>query len=164
MLSGEKGIITMKLEQTKKAGGKEFFLSILVIALLALVISYIRFILPAYKTLADIAGIILFVVFGFFVLTRYGAVYRYLVDDNHIRLTRIIGKRCREVEFSPDQIIEISRKKPKTNEHYTFSRFILPHKHTIYITVEKEDRLRRSVALEADRDMLQTLEHIKTIK
>ena len=153
----------MKLEQIKKAGGKEFFFSILVIALLAFAVSYIRFILPAYKTFADVGGIILFAVFGFFVLTRYGAVYQYVVDDSHIRLTRMIGKHNREVEFSPNEIVAITRQKPKTNEHYTFSRFIFSHKHIVYITVEK-DRLRRSVAMEADGDMLQALETFKKIK
>lgn len=150
----------MELTQIKKAGTKEFLLSVLVFGVLAFLVSYFKFLLPAYKSIADVGGIFLFVLYGFFVLTRYAAVYTYRLSPDSIKLTRVIGKRNREVQFSPNEVIAVTRKKPSAKEHYHFCRFIFPNKSMLYFTVDK-DRLIRSVAIEADAELEKALKKLK---
>lgn len=149
------------LKQTKKAGAKEFFLSLLVIAIIATISSYIRFILPSNKVLGDILGIILFCIYGFNVMCRYGAVYTYTIDDDTLKINRTIGKRNKELQIPISCIKKISNTKPKVNTVYNFSRFIFSRKNTRYIEFEY-DRLKQAVLIETDAKMLSKLKIRRT--
>lgn len=117
----------------KKAGVKEFFIAIVCIALLGTVGSYISFVLPSYKVFGHITGIALIVVYGYFVLTRYCAVYSYYIGEDYIKITRTVGARNSELKYFYKDIHNVSKEKPVNTKVKNYTRFIIKNKNAIYI-------------------------------
>ena len=149
------------MKQVKKAGIKEFILALFIIFLIMTVLGYIKFITPSYTLVIDIIAVISFVIYGFLVLTRYGAEFTYTVTDTDLRLNRTIGKRNSEVEIPISSIISVTQKKPDTKYIKNFSPYITVGKKSRYITFNK-NRLEEAVIIVCDRDMAEFLnKHIQ---
>lgn len=87
------------MEEKRTGGGKEFIFSLLWAVIFMILGQYIIFILPSYKIIGTIITILLFCILGFFVLTRYAAIFTYSIKDDIVRVNRAIGHRNKEVEF-----------------------------------------------------------------
>ena len=138
------------LNYTKKAGTKEFFIALAVIALIGTVGSYIRYVLPFYKVFGHIAGIIAMVIYGYFVLMRYCAVYTYYIGEDYIRITRQVGGRTSEMKYSFGNIYKASEKKPHSVKIKNYTRFVLKRKNAVYI-IPKTDK-NTAVMIEDDEN------------
>ncbi len=106
------------MEEKRTGGGKEFIFSLLWAVIFMILGQYIIFILPSYKIIGTIITILLFCILGFFVLTRYAAIFTYSIKDDIVRVNRAIGHRNKEVEFYISDVKSVTRQKPqKTSEN-----------------------------------------------
>lgn len=103
------------MEETRTAGGKEFFIAIVWSIFLFVVSQYIGAALETYHIIANLAGILMFCVLGFFVLTRYCATFTYTVKNGRIKINRLIGHRNKEIDFAVSNIKSISAPGAKIN-------------------------------------------------
>ena len=88
------------MEEKRTGGKKEFLYSVLWAFALLIVGRFIIFALPDYKVIGAVITLLLFCVLGFFVLTRYSAVYTYSLKNTRFRANRKIGHRNKEYEVS----------------------------------------------------------------
>lgn len=96
------------MEEKRTAGGKEFFISIVWSVFLFTLSQYIGAAMETYHIVANLTGIAMFCILGFFVLTRYCASYTYSVKDGRVHIQRLIGHRSKEVDFAVSNIKSIS--------------------------------------------------------
>lgn len=76
---------------------------------------FIIFALPRYKVIGTIITLLMFCVLGFFVLTRYSAVYTYSLKNTRFRANRRIGHRNKEFEVALSSVKSVTRKRPKNS-------------------------------------------------
>ncbi len=149
------------ITQKKSAGKREFFLAVCIVCLIVVIASVLGGIFKN-SLIGDISGLLLFCVYGYFVLVRYGAVYTYTVTDSAIRVNRQIGARNKEAELTKDDIIKITHKKPKAKVTYNFSRFIIKRSGVLYILfMNGNDRM--AAIVEADRELRDALSKLSGI-
>ena len=101
------------LEETRTGGVKEFIFSAIWAVVIIFAGKAVMLMLPAYKSLGAVAAIIMFCILGFYVLTRYCAVYTYSLKNSRLRVNRKIGGRNKEAEVSLSSVKSVSRKRPK---------------------------------------------------
>lgn len=111
------------MNEVRTGGRKEFVFSVLWAAILLFIGKYIIYILPSYKVIGGILTVLMFCVLGFFVMTRYAAVFTYSLKGYNLRVNRMIGKRNKEIEIKISDIKSISHKKPVS----------MPRRQNIYI-------------------------------
>ncbi|MGM9937933.1 MAG: hypothetical protein ACI38A_11365 [Candidatus Ornithomonoglobus sp.] len=136
----------MKEELT--AGGKEFIYVIIWAAVLYFTCGIITSSFDSYGEYPFIGGIIsvlIFAVFGFFVLTRYTSRFTYQVADGKLRINRTIGKRNKEIELACTDITNMAygAKPSDFPKHpYNMRKSIINKRHLLYIEyTDKEGRL-----------------------
>ena len=78
------------MEEKRTGGGKEFVFSVIWAVILLCIGRVITNLLENYKIIGVIITIIMFCVLGFFVLTRYSAVYTFTFKDDRLRVNRSI--------------------------------------------------------------------------
>ena len=100
------------MEEKRTGGKKEFLYSVLWAIALLLAGRFIIFALPDYKVIGAAVTLLLFCVLGFFVLTRYSAVYTYSLKNTRFRANRMIGHRNKEYEVSLSSVKSVTRKRP----------------------------------------------------
>ena len=100
------------MEETRTGGKKEFLYSVLWAIALLIVGRFIIFALPDYKVIGAVITLLLFCVLGFFVLTRYSAIYTYSLKNTRFRVNRTIGHRNKEYEVSLSGVKSVTRKRP----------------------------------------------------
>lgn len=86
------------------AGGKEFVFAMIWAAGLYMVCGIIMSLFGSYAFIGAIISIIIFCIFGFYVLTRYSARFTYTLKGNNLRVNRMIGKRNKEFEMKCSDI------------------------------------------------------------
>ncbi len=87
----------MKEEHT--SGTKQFFIVIGISAVLYLACAVMMSLFGSYAFIGGIISVLVFCVFGYFVLTHYTARFTYSLKDGRLRINRMIGKRNKEYEF-----------------------------------------------------------------
>lgn len=142
------------MEEKRAAGGKEFIFAVLWAVILLFIGKYIIFILPSYKIIGTIITIIMFCVLGFFVLTRYAAVYTYTFKNDRIRVNRSIGHRNKEVDFAVSEVKSVTRQRPSDAPKYTqtMRTSVFSQKNIWYIVYEK-NRVRNMLVCEISKNM-----------
>ncbi len=127
------------MEETRAAGGKEFVFSIIWTIALLFIGKYIIFALPQYKVIGAIITILMFCVLGFFVLTRYAAVYTYTLKNDRFRANRKIGRRNKETDFALSSVMMVTKRKPDKKVKYTqtMRASVFSAKNIWYIVYEK---------------------------
>ena len=126
------------MEETRTGGKKEFLYSFVWVLLLLLAGRFAIFALPSYKMIGAAATLVMFCVLGFFVLTRYSAVYTYSLKNNHFRANRKIGHRNKEVEFSVSGVKSVTRKRPRSSPRAQNMRTtVFSRKNLWYIVFKK---------------------------
>ena len=103
------------MEEKHTAGGKEFFIAIVWAIILFVVSQYISAAFTTYHIVANLISVLMFCILGFFVLTRYCAVFTYTVKDGRVRINRMIGHRNKEIDFALSNIKSISRTSKNIN-------------------------------------------------
>lgn len=93
------------MSEEKTAGGKQFVFVLLWSAMLYLVCGMIMSLFGSYAFIGGILALIVFCIFGFFVLTHYTARFTYTLKNGSLRINRMIGKRNKEVEFPVSSIV-----------------------------------------------------------
>ena len=88
------------MQECRTGGMREFIFSVIWSVLILFFGRYIIFMLPAYKIAGAIFTVILFCILGFFVLTRYAAVFTYTLKGYNLRINRRIGGRNKELEIN----------------------------------------------------------------
>ena len=101
------------MEEVRTGGGKEFVFSVIWAIILLFIGRGITNTLDEYKIIGVLITIIMFCFLGFFVLTRYGAVYTYTLKDDRLRINRSIGYRNKEVDFAVSEVKSVTRTRPK---------------------------------------------------
>lgn len=109
------------MEEKKTAGGKEFFISVVWAIFLFTISQYIGAAMETYHIIANLIAIFMFCILGFFVLTRYCAVFTYTVRDGRIRINRLIGHRNKEVDFAISNVKSVKPASMKTNVKRVYS-------------------------------------------
>ena len=100
------------MEEVKTGGGREFVFSVAWVIVLLFIGDIIVSALPDYKIIGIIITILMLCVLGFFVLTRYAAVYTYTLKDGRMTAVRKIGYRVKETAFSTSDVVSVTRKRP----------------------------------------------------
>ncbi len=132
------------LSKTYKAGVLEFIISLAVILLLQTIGSFISFILPSYKVLGHIIGIVLIAFYGRYVLRCYCSVITYEEGKRGITVSRMIGMRQKEISLPYGKITYFSHVKPENTKINAFTAHIFPKKGDVYITDNAQNTVRIS--------------------
>lgn len=146
------------MEETRTGGGREFVFSVIWAVILLFVGKIIIEALPAYKIIGTIITILMFCVLGFFVLTRYAAIYTYTLKNDRLRVNRKIGHRNKEVDFAVSAVKSVTGKKPLNSPKYvyTMKTTVFSHKNTWYVVYE-EKRVRKMLVCDMSADMADKL-------
>lgn len=147
------------MKEVRAAGGKEFVFSMLWAMFLLFVSRGIVNSLPDYKMIGAIAGILMYCVLGYFVLTRYSSRFTYENTGTSLRINRMIGKRNKEIEFKLSDIENISRVKPKKLPKQVFYMrvSVFSDKRSYYITFTRDGEKYMAV-VEATEEFMKKLE------
>lgn len=127
------------MEEKRTGGGKEFVFAMVWAVVLMLAGQYITYLLPSYKIIGTIITILMFCVLGFFVLTRYAAVFTYSVKDDIVRVNRSIGHRNKEVEFFASEVKSVTKTRPeqKVINVYNMRTTVFSLKKVRYVVYER---------------------------
>ena len=87
------------MEEKRTGGGKEFIFSLLWAVIFMILGQYIIFYFAKLQNIGTIITILLFCILGFFVLTRYAAIFTYSIKDDIVRVNRAIGHRTKKLNF-----------------------------------------------------------------
>lgn len=114
--------------------------------------------MPSYKIIGTIITILLFCILGFFVLTRYAAIFTYSIKDDSVRVNRAIGHRNKEVEFYISDVKSVTRQKPKKTPKtiYNMRASVFSPKKVWYVVYEK-NRIENMLVFEPSQKWLKRL-------
>ncbi|MCI8404183.1 MAG: hypothetical protein HFE49_04700 [Clostridia bacterium] len=146
------------MEEKRTGGGKEFVFSVIWAVILLCIGRVITNLLENYKIIGVIITIIMFCVLGFFVLTRYSAVYTFTFKDDRLRVNRSIGHRNKEVDFAVSEIESVTRSKPENAPKTTvvMRASVFTAKNLWYIIYEK-NRIRTLLICDMSKNMADRL-------
>ncbi len=146
------------MEEKRTGGGKEFVFSVIWAVILLCIGRVITNLLENYKIIGMIITIIMFCVLGFFVLTRYSAVYTFTFKDDRLRVNRSIGHRNKEVDFAVSEIESVTRSKPENAPKTTvvMRASVFTAKNLWYIIYEK-NRIRTLLICDMSKNMADRL-------
>ena len=133
------------------AGGKEFVFALVWAAVLYFVCGIIMSAFKSYFFIGAVISLLMFCVFGFFVMTRYASRFTYTLKDGSLRINRMIGKRNKEVEFHCSAITGMYygyRPASFPRRPYNMRKSILSGKRLLYIEYKASDGTRQGVVIE----------------
>lgn len=145
------------MKETATGGTKEFIYSVIWAIVLLFAGKFIINFMPSYKVAGSIITILMFCVLGFFVMTRYAAVYTYELSGYTLRVNRKIGHRNKEAETKMSDIKYIGREKPQNMPKYVYTMrsSVFPNKRVCYIIYDK-NRVEHGLVFEpSDKLMIQ---------
>ena len=95
------------MQEVHTAGVKQFGFTVLSAAALYILCGIIMSAFGDFAFIGGIISVLIFCVFGFFILTHYTARFSYTLKNGRLRINRMIGKRNKETEFSCSDITRI---------------------------------------------------------
>ena len=97
-------------------------------------------------------------ILGFFVLTRYAAIFTYSIKDDIVRVNRAIGHRNKEVEFYISDVKSVTRQKPKKTPKtiYNMRASVFSPKKVWYVVYEK-NRIENMLVFEPSQKMAEKI-------
>lgn len=129
------------MEEQRTGGGKEFVFSVVWAVILLFFGRILTASLPDYKIIGVAVTILLYCVLGFFVLTRYAAIYTFTLKNDRVHIVRSIGHRKKEVDFALSQVRSVSKTRTKTKERaYSMRTTVFSKKNLYYIVFEKNGK------------------------
>ena len=142
------------MEEVKTGGKKEFFISVIWVVLLLFIGDIIVSLLPDYKIIGIIITILMLCSLGFFVLTRYSAVYTYSVKNGRMRVNRKIGHRNKEIDFRLSDVVSITRHRPNgAVKNVSNMHTKLISRRNIWYIAYKQGKTERLLVCEISKDM-----------
>ncbi|MCC8160054.1 MAG: hypothetical protein LIO53_01815 [Oscillospiraceae bacterium] len=146
------------MEETRTGGGKEFIFAVIWSIVLIFAGEYIIYLLPSWKAVGIIVTILMFCVLGFFVLTRYAAVYTFSLKNDRLRVNRKIGHRNKEVDFAVSDVKSVTRQRPSDAPKYiqTTRTSVFSRKNIWYVVYEK-NRVRNMLVCDMSKNMADKL-------
>lgn len=152
------------MKEVRTGGLKEFFFSVLWMLVLLFCGRYLTHLLPSYKLFGTLITIAMFCVLGFFVLTRYAAVFTYSLKGYSLRINRTIGKRNKEIEIRIPSVKSISQKKPKDmpRREYVYKMYsrVFPSKRLWYAEYER-NTFREVLIFEPSEEMVNKIKELQ---
>lgn len=145
------------MEETRTGGVKEFVFSVIWAIVILFFGRFIIALLPDYKVIGTIVTLILFCVLGFFVLTRYSAVYTYSLKGNRFRANRKIGHRNKELEFSLSEVKSVTKTKPRKAPRAQNMRATVFSRKNIWYIVYKKNKQENLAVCEISKQMADKL-------
>lgn len=130
----------MKEELT--AGFKEFLIVVIGAAVLYVVCGVMMSLFGEYAFVGGIISVLIFCVFGFFVLTRYTARFTYSLNGSKLRINRMIGKRNKEIEIDLNDAKGVFRGHKSAHcpkKVYYMRKSILKNDRSLYIEFTNKD-------------------------
>lgn len=126
------------MEEQRTGGGREFIFSVIWAAVMLFFGRILTASLPDYKIIGVAVTILLYCILGFFVLTRYAAIYTFTLKNDRIHIVRSIGHRKKEVDFALSQVKSVSKTRPNTRlRSYSMRTSVFSKKNVYYIVYEK---------------------------
>lgn len=146
------------MKETRTGGGKEFVFSLIWAVILLCIGRKIINSLEYYKIIGVIITILMFCVLGFFVLTRYSAVYTYTLKDDRLRINRSIGHRNKEVDLGVYEVQSVTKVKPKNVPKKTvvMRTSVFSTKNLWYVIYDR-NRIRTLLICDMSRNMADKL-------
>lgn len=142
------------MEETRTGGGREFFFSVIWAVILLIIGNCIITALPRYKIIGTIITILMFCVLGFFVLTRYSAVYTYSLKNDRLRVNRKIGHRNKELDFAMSSVKSVTKRRPaKTPKRIQNMKTKVFSQKDIWYVVYEKDRSDNMLVCEISKKM-----------
>lgn len=134
------------MKETYKSGIREFLITIALIVVLMFAGEFIIYLIPEYKMAGGIISLLLLCVLGFFVLTRYTAVYTYELTDDRLKVNRTIGHRNKELGIYYNEIKrigpDISTQGMQKQNVYVMIPGIRKKKNAVYVSF-KEGKVKK---------------------
>lgn len=151
----------MKEEVT--GGHKEFAIAMAAAAVLYFICYIIVEIVGMwnYRFIGAAVSVIIFCIFGFFVMTRYSARFTYELHGNRLRINRMIGKRNKEVEVNISRIEGMYfGDKPSSfpKRPYMMRKSIVKNKYSLFIDFKTKSGERMGVVIEPSEKMRRKIE------
>jgi hypothetical protein len=143
------------------SGGKEFCFVIAVSALLYIMCATMVSLFNDYAFIGGIISVLIFCVYGYFVLTHYTSRFTYSLKNGRLRINRMIGKRNKEFEFACTDITRAYYGlKPQSfaKPVYNMRVSILSAKKTLYIEYKNSAGKLTTVAVEPSEKMRRHIE------
>lgn len=139
----------MKEELT--AGGREFLYALLWAAGLYFICGVMMSLFGSYAFIGGIISVIVFCIYGFFILTHYTSRFTYSIKNKRLRINRMIGKRNKEVELNCTDIEGLyygykPSDFPKPCQ--SMRKSIITKKHSLYIAYKNKEGERCGVVIE----------------
>lgn len=149
------------MKEEYSSGGKQFMFVLLWSAVLYIACAAMMSAFGNYAFIGGIISVLVFCVFGFFVLTHYTARFTYSLKNGSLRINRMIGKRNKEVEFSCRDITRTTfGEKPddfaKPIQNMRISVF--SRKQSMYIEYKTKDGKSASVVIEPSEKLKRRIE------
>ncbi len=133
------------------SGGKQFLFVLIWAAALYIVCGMGMSLFGSYAFIGGILSILVFGVFGFFVLTRFTAKFTYTLKDGRLRVNRMIGKRNKEIDIPVSSITDIvCGVKPSgfPKRPYMMRVSVFSQKKSMYIEYKDKDGATQGLVIE----------------
>lgn len=123
------------MEETRTGATKEFVFSVIWFILILMIGRGLINSLREYKIIGIAVTVIMCCVLGFFVMTRYCAIYTYSLKNDRLRVSRKIGHRVKSVDIPVSSVKSISRQKngARTNKIYNMRKTVFSQKDIYYV-------------------------------
>ncbi len=129
------------MEETRTGANKEFVFSVIWFILILMIGRGLTNSIQNYKIIGVAATIRMCCILGFFVMTRYCAIYTYSLKNDRLRVSRKIGHRVKSVDMAISSVKSISRQKSggKVKKIYNMRKTVISSKDVYYLTYEKNN-------------------------
>lgn len=128
------------MEEKRTGGVKQFIFAVIWAVIILFIGRGVIVLLPEYKALGTVATLIMFCILGFYVMTRYCAVYTYSLKNSRFRVNRKIGGRNKEVEFALSGVKSVTRKRPPNAPRALHMRTTVFSKKDLWYIVYKKNK------------------------
>lgn len=146
------------MEETRTGGGKEFIFAVIWSIVLIFIGEYIVYLMPSWKIMGIIITILMFCVLGFFVLTRYAAIYTFSLKNDRLRVNRKIGHRNKEVDFAVSDVKSVTRQKPSdAPKSIQIMRTRVFSRKNIWYVVYEKNRVKNMLVCDMSKNMADKL-------
>lgn len=149
------------MSEERTSGGKEFMITLLCAGALYLSCGIMMSFFGSYAFIGGILSVLIFGVYGFYVLTRYTARFTYSLKNGRLRVNRMIGKRNKEVDIPVSCITGTAfGVKPATfpRKPYMMRVSIISNKKSMFIEFKDKDGQLKGLVIEPSQKLIKRIE------
>ena len=149
------------MKEEYSSGGKQFLFVLLWSAFLYVACGTMMAAFGNYAFIGGIISVLVFCVFGFFVLTHYTSKFTYSIKNDRLRINRMIGKRNKEIEISCRDITRTHFGAKPTGfakPVQSMQISVISKKKSMYIEYRTKDGKKSSVVIEPSEKLRRRIE------